>query len=293
MEITINCAIVYCILSSPCDLGTYQGSTRNRRLHSVGSGEPRLTPQELGALFVDFYSFMATLNFNKSDLKIPPPTGWPEITLESCGHVKSDYAVEVIRHLPYFENKGTTQFHYRSKVLDLRAWTPEDFKSHHETHDGYEFWSSEDEQDPSDVVCIAEGYGTAGRVLWLLVKDGEIIEHLNKVDLMSAVTVEDFFSNLGKEYENLKLIPGEGRITIEAENVPKRKRRITEDEVNSQTEEWGTELDIQYVRQIYRDHGWPHSFNFEAASRAINTWLEPLDSGKEGSRGLGWEIAEW
>lgn len=73
------------------------------------------------------------------------------------------------------------------------------------------------------MVCIAEGYGTAGRVLWLLVKDCEITEHLAKVDMMSEVTVEDFFSNLKEQYENLKLIPGKSRITIEAENIPECK----------------------------------------------------------------------
>ncbi|GKU11787.1 hypothetical protein FLAG1_12144 [Fusarium langsethiae] len=256
---------------------------------SEGSDEPRLTPQELGVLFVDFYSFMATLNFDKSELKIPPPTGWSEVTLESCGHMKSDYTVEVMRYLPYFDNKSTSQIHYRSKLFDLTVWTPGDFKKHSEIHQAMEFWSSEDEQDPSDVVCIAEGYGTGGRGLWLLVKDCEIIEELSEVDVMSAVPVEDFFSNLREQYENLKLIPGERRITIEAENVPERKQRITEDEVNGQTEEWGTDLDIQYVRQIYRDYGWPHSFDMEAASRVVDTWLEPSGSDvEEGPRGYSW-----
>ncbi|RGP66169.1 hypothetical protein FSPOR_6789 [Fusarium sporotrichioides] len=267
----------------PSDDGSYDSDA------SEGSDEPRLTPQELGGLFVDFYSFMATLNFDKSELKIPPPTGWPEITAESCGHTKSHYTVEVMRYLPYFNNKSTSQIHHRSKLFDLTAWKPGDFKKHSEIHEFKEFWSSEDEQDPSDVVCIAEGYGTFGRRLWLLVKDCEIIEELHKADMCGVVRVEDFFSNLREQYENLKLIPGERRITIEAENVPERKQRITEDEVNSQTEEWGTDLDIQYVRQIYRDYGWPHSFNMEAAFRAVDTWLEPSGSGVEGGpRGDTW-----
>jgi len=90
----------------------------------------------------------------------------------------------------------------------------------------------------------------------------------------------------------LKLIPGGSRITIEAEKVPERegKERITLDEVNSQTQKWRTDLDVQYVRQIYRDHGWPQSFNQAAASRAIDNWLEPAGADwMEGSRGFGWE----
>ncbi|CAJ0553233.1 Ff.00g117450.m01.CDS01 [Fusarium sp. VM40] len=267
----------------PSDDGSHDSDS------SEGYDEPRLTPQELGALFIDFYSFMTTLNYDKSDLKIPPPTGWPEITSESCGYFKSDYTIEVMRHLPYLNNKSTAQIHYRSKLLELTVWTAIDFKKHSETHEAMEFWSSEDEQDPSDVICFAEGYGSYGRGLWLLVKDCEIIEELSEADVLSAVPVEEFFANLKEQYETLKLIPGERRIMIEAENVPDRKERITEDEVNSQTQEWGTDLDIQYVRQIYRDHGWPHSFNLETASRAIGNWLEPSGAAVGGGpRGESW-----
>lgn len=59
--------------------------------------------------------------------------------------------------------------------------------------------------------------------------------------------------------------------------------------MNSQTGKWGIDLDIQYVRQIHRDYGWPHSFNLEAASREVDTWLESSDSDVErGPRGGGW-----
>jgi len=121
----------------PSDDGSYDSDD------SEGSNEPRLSPQEIGSLFLDFYSFMTTLNYHKSDLKIPPPTGWPEITSESCGHLKSDLAVEVMRHLPYFK-PTTSQIHYRSKVLDYTIWTPNDFKNRSETYEFMEFWSSED-----------------------------------------------------------------------------------------------------------------------------------------------------
>jgi hypothetical protein len=196
-----------------------------------------------------------------------------------------------MRYLPYFK-PTTSQIHYRSKVLDLTLWTADDFKKHSEIYDSMEFWSLEDEQDPSDVICIAEDYGTSGCNLWLLVKDCEIIEEQSKAGEASAIPVKDYFSNLEEQYETLTLIPGGSRVTIEMENVPEHegKGRITLDEVNSQTQEWRTDLDIQYVRQIYRDHGWPSSFSRKAASRAIDNWLEP--SGEDwtrGSRGYGWE----
>ncbi|KAK6700787.1 hypothetical protein SNK04_010725 [Fusarium graminearum] len=254
------------------------------------SGEPRLTPQELGALFVDFYSFMATLNYDKSELKIPPPTGWPGITTESCGGTKSDYAVEVLRHLPYFNSKGKSHIHYKSKLWDLTTWTADDFEKHREIYDFVEFWSSESEQDPGDVICIAEGYESYGRGLWLLVNDCEIIEDMLKADTLSSVPVEEFFAKLKDQYERLQLIPGEDKVSIEAENVPERHERISEEEVNSQSVEWRTDLDVQYIRQVYRDYGWPHSFDSKAASKAINDWLEPGGVGTgEGPRGFAWE----
>ncbi|KAK2677783.1 hypothetical protein RAB80_006523 [Fusarium oxysporum f. sp. vasinfectum] len=219
------------------DDGSYEGSDV-----SDEHQEPRLTPDELGALFIDFYTFLTTLKYDKSHLKIPPPTGWPELTPESCAYFKSDYAIEVIRHL-------------------LRQHL--------------------------DVVCIAVGHESFSRELWLNVKDCDIFEDFHAGDMLNAVSVEVFFENMKEQYKTLKLIPGRRRITIEAEKVPEHDGRITEKEVTGQTEEWGTDLNIQYARQIYRDHGWPGSFDLETASEAIDKWLEPLRGGLGGGpRGL-------
>ncbi|KAG8670661.1 hypothetical protein FPOAC2_07488 [Fusarium poae] len=257
---------------------------------SDGTTEPRYTPKELQAIFVDFYSFMTTLTYDKSHLKIPPPIGWPQITPESCGHYKSDYAIEVIRHLPYFDSNCKSYIHYKSKLVDLTGFSLQDFERHKGRYKNWEFWSSEGElRDNGDVVCIAVGYESFGRELWLNVIDCEIFEDFHAGDMLDAVPVETFFANLREKYETLKLIPGKGRITIEAEDVPEHVGRITEEEVNNQKEEWGTDLDIQYVRQVYRDHNWPRSFDLEAASLAIDNWLDP--SGESlgcGPRGYGW-----
>ncbi|KAF5568543.1 hypothetical protein FNAPI_88 [Fusarium napiforme] len=253
--------------------------------------EPCLTPDELGAFFVDFYLFLTSLHYDKSHLKIPPPTGWSQITPERCGHFKSDYAIEVIRHLPYFNSACIEYVHYKSKLLDLTAFTLKDFEKHKNYHQDWEFWSSERGQlDPSDVVCIAVGHESFSRELWLNVKDCEIFEDFHAGDMLDAVPVEDFFDDLKERCQSLKLIPGKRRITSEAGKVPERDGRITEEEVTDQTGEWGTDLDIQYVRQIYRDHGWPGSFELQAASEAVHEWLEPLGGGSGGGpRGLAWQ----
>ncbi|KAL4721846.1 hypothetical protein ACLX1H_011340 [Fusarium chlamydosporum] len=210
---------------------------------SEGPNEPRMTPQEIGVLFIDFYT------------------------------------------------KGPYHIHYKSKLWDLTTWTPEKFKQHREDNDWLELWSSEDEQDHSDVICIAQGYESYGRDLWLLVKDGEIVEYMVRADTLSSVTVEEYFAKMKEQYETLQLIPGKGRVTIEAEHVPEREERISVEEVNGQTEEWHTDLDVQYLRQIYRDHGWPHSFDSKAAFKAVDDWLERegLENGEDGPRGYAWE----
>ncbi|CZR38283.1 uncharacterized protein FPRO_06526 [Fusarium proliferatum ET1] len=87
---------------------------------------PRLTPDELRALFIGFCTFLTTLHYDKSYLKIPPPTGWPELTPESCAHFKSDYAIQAIRHLPYFDSTYIEYVHYKSKLFDLTVFTLDD-----------------------------------------------------------------------------------------------------------------------------------------------------------------------
>ncbi|KAF5606322.1 uncharacterized protein FSUBG_6155 [Fusarium subglutinans] len=271
----------------PSDNGSYEGSDDG----SEGPTNPRYTPEELGALFVDFYSFLTTLHYDQSDLKIPPPSGWPQITPESCGHYKSDYAIQVLRHLPYFDSTCTAYIHFKSKLLDLTAFTLEDFEKHKDYHQGREFWSSEGElMDDSNVVCIAVGHESFSRELWLNVMDCEIFEDFHAGDMLNAVPIETFFDNLKEQYETLKLIPGRNRITIEAEKVPEHDGRITEEAVKTQAEEWGTDLDIQYIRQVYRDYGWPESFRFQEASNVIDDWLTPLGEGARGGpRELAWQ----
>ncbi|KAL5602370.1 hypothetical protein FOBRF1_009903 [Fusarium oxysporum] len=253
------------------DDGSYEGSDV-----SDEPQEPRLTPDELGALFIDIYTFLTTLHYDKSHLKIPPPTGWPELTPESCAYFKSDYTIEVIRHLPYFDSTCIEYVHYKCKILDHTAFTQKDFEKHRNYHQDWEFWSSEGElMDPSNVVCIAVGHESFSRELWLNVKDCEIFEDFHAGDMLNAVPVEVFFENMKEQYKILKLIPGRRRITIEAEKVPERDGRIMEKEVTGQREEWGTDLDIQYVRQIYRDHGWPGSSTWRQHLRPSTSGWNP------------------
>lgn len=58
---------------------------------------------EVIASVTEFYNFLTThLHFDSSDLKIPPPTGWPKITQARLAFLgKSDKAIVLLQHLPY------------------------------------------------------------------------------------------------------------------------------------------------------------------------------------------------
>lgn len=148
-------------------------------------------------------------------------------------------------HRLYFK-PTTSRIVCRFRILDFTIWTRTDFKNHTETYQIMEFWSLEDQDLPSDVICIDEGYGAHDRNLWPLDRDCEMTEQLSKAGESSAIPVEDFLSNLKEQYETLRLNPVGSRITIEGEKVPERegKERITLNEVNRQTQEWRTDQDV-------------------------------------------------
>jgi hypothetical protein len=58
---------------------------------------------EVIASVTEFYDFLTThLHFYPSELKTPPPTGWPQITPPRVDRQrKSDTAVDLFHHLPY------------------------------------------------------------------------------------------------------------------------------------------------------------------------------------------------
>lgn len=58
---------------------------------------------EVVASVTEFYQLLTTqLHFYPSELKTPPPAGWPQITPPSTDRQrKSDTAIDLLRHLPY------------------------------------------------------------------------------------------------------------------------------------------------------------------------------------------------
>lgn len=242
------------------------------------SRDPPYTPQALADIFLDFYRFLATLHFNPADLKIAPPEGWPGISREIYPNWKSDYALEVIRRLPYFRSKAAV--HYKCRLIDYTSFNPKELPQLDELLEDKEFWDDEGIVDPAHVICIASGFESFGRMLFLDVQSGMITEELIRADILPPQDIQDYFNELKDTYRSLKIIPCVGRITIKANRVPERNHSldvITQDQVCAQEEEWGTELDIHYVRQLYRQYGWPDDFRRDEARMVLDELMSRIE----------------
>jgi hypothetical protein len=65
--------------------------------------------------------------------------------------------------------------------------------------------------------------------------------------------------------------------SIEAWYAEERETPITEKELLAQTDDWETELDVQYLRQVYRACGWPSAFSKDEAFDEVETLMEKRD----------------
>ncbi|KJZ69878.1 hypothetical protein HIM_10733 [Hirsutella minnesotensis 3608] len=270
---------------TPEPSGNESGSESDDQYSSSSEG-PRYTPQELGAIFLDLYQFLATLHFDPAHLKVPPAGGWPHITPEFCADFKSDYVLDVIRHLPYFahhENQ-VAAFHYNSHLIDYSAWTEQDFAKGDEAAGQYDLYNDDgDVVKPENLLGFAMGRESFGRYMWLIGTEGCVIEEAVRAWDLQQGNVKDYFERLKQEYRELKLVPCLGKVTIEANHVPEAKEDlvITKDQVYAQPEPWGTHLDVQYLRQLYRQHGWPQAFQEEDARRAVGELFESMPEARE------------
>jgi hypothetical protein len=244
------------------------------------SNSPPYTPQEIAEIFLDFYTFLTTLHYDARDLKIPPAEGWPTLTPEFCaGFSRSDRAIEVMRRLPYFSATCRAHIKYKSRLIDYSTYTREQFEAGEDIFDlGTEFRNADgDEIDPAHIVRIARGYESYGTEIFLNTHDGEITECLIRADDRDPMDIRDYFDELRDEYKSLRLIPCPGRETICADEVDERDGEpITEDQVRSQDKEWGTDSDIQFIRQMYRQYGWPDAFHRDEAERAVNESMDAI-----------------
>jgi hypothetical protein len=241
-------------------------------------GIPVYTPQELAAIFLDFYEFLATLHYDRAKLKIAPPGGWPNLTVEHCAGFKSNLAIEVLRRLPYYtDTNRDVSVHYKSDLVDYTALGREYFSDKdrwEEYADAGSFDNEWHDIELCDVVFIAWGHESGGRDLMLDVRRGAIIEEEIRCDHVGVWDVRAYFDRMKDAYRTLKLIPWLGDDVVEAWDVDDPDGEISIQEVLAQDHHWLSDLDTQYGRQIYRQHGWPDAFRKDDLEKAITEVME-------------------
>lgn len=245
-----------------------------------GPREPRYAPQEYTGIFLDFYTFLTTLHYNAEYLKIPPPEGWT-FTSEFYSELgtnlgKSDLVLEVLRYLPYFDNKCQQHVHYKCSLIDFTTYPPDHLEDVLYRDEEFLWDLEEDDANIAEVICFATGGESGGRRLFLNVRDGSIIEDRVAYGTREPVEVKKFFDNLKEAYRNLKLIPCPGRTPEEGDQIEEADpgTQITQAQVLNQERNWGTKLDIQYIRQLYRQYGWPDNFQKDIVTTVINELMK-------------------
>jgi hypothetical protein len=248
--------------------------------------------EELAAIFTDFYKFLATLHYDPADLKLPPPQGWDTAMFSTAiVNSKSEEVVALMQRLPYFkENQKSTHVHYKSKLID---YTDVNGHGHAEMHDSFLedlcAWFNQGDESTyrrSDLLIISGGYESGGREFILDVLRGEIVEDIIRCDTCDPVDVKEFLEDLKNKSRSLELIPCPGRETQVTAAGPAKPVAISEEEVRAQTESWGTDLDLQFVRQVYRQYGWAHDFRRTEAVDHIEDFMA-----KDKERREEWETA--
>lgn len=247
---------------------------------SDSSEEPPYSGQELAAILIDFYKFLATLHYDPADLKMPPPEGWDTAVLPpAIVSSKSEDVVALVKIMPYFkENERSTHVHYKSKLIDYTDPEQHDLANSYDEVLQDTLDDSQDDDKPSDysrLLTIAGGYESGGTTLILDVFNGEITEDIVRMTTCGPEDASRFFGALKEKLRSLQLIPCPGR-EIGGLRVPELDRVIVEDEIRAQTEEWGTDLDWQFVRQVYRHYGWPDNFRSQEAFRFIDDFMAQI-----------------
>ncbi|CAG7562526.1 unnamed protein product [Fusarium equiseti] len=253
--------------------------------------------KQVAETLLNFYQFLTTLHYDAKYLKTPPPEGWPGLDPLLNHLARSDKVGEVMKHIPYFDNDCTSYIHFKSRFVDYPNLPEDCFEDVMDwrLNSDNRTWSTRRETfvDFYDFFPLALGRETWGRHIWLNVRDGEIMQEDNKVQDVEPVDLKEYLEGLKQAYINLNLIPCRGRLILEVtkdvSELPDGQR-ITEEEVIAQDEEWETELDIQYIRQLYRDFGWPNAFKRDEAFDAVDKLMDKIRDRRE-----EWELdyEEW
>ncbi|SDS74150.1 hypothetical protein [Actinoplanes derwentensis] len=231
------------------------------------------------AVVLDFLTFLTTLHRDRDHLYMPPPGGWPGYTPENCADFKSDLVVEVMRNLPFLGGEATRhdslgQIHYKCCLLDYTTFDREELTEQEDLWER-EDEESDDESAPDHVFILAAGYESGGRTVFIDALEGKAVEaEIRGGNENSIWDLKEYFEDLKNKYRNLEIVPiphAEMKvITIADLHRFESDETVSEEEVLMQSDRWwGSDLDIRYTRQLYREFGWPNDFQRDEAFREL------------------------
>ncbi|KAK1759116.1 hypothetical protein QBC47DRAFT_371084 [Echria macrotheca] len=247
--------------------GDDSSESENRFMYSV---------DQIVAIFTEFYQFLARLHYDPANLKFPPPEGWPQLAPDHVGSWKEDLALDVIRHLPYFSwGSPATQLDYKSHLVDYSTCGPEFFA---EPDWWEEYMDYNDSCNPRMCFIIAKGHESYGQQWVVDAEHGQIYVESLRCDRSGPYDLRVFLRGVMEKYRNLELISSPGRVTLDGSRVPERHGRVSEEEIMAEKAPFGeTDVSVQFVRQVYRDYGWPNSFQREECQKYINDLMTRLE----------------
>ncbi|KAG8626629.1 hypothetical protein KVT40_005574 [Elsinoe batatas] len=209
-----------------------------------------LSREEIVETIRDFYEYLVRLYIPKSALKLPPPGGWPNITAASTiDSGKSEFVVDLIRHLPYIEAEDDRDGNRHN--INFKCIVQD-----YSTRTAREHW-----------IVLAWGYESYGKYLLLNTATGMMRNLELRGDARSDYEFYEFWTCFKSEYKKLEIIPTPGF----EPGMSDGKDVTTMEPPSRQEHDFPTGLDEKWVRKIYIDHGWPTaSYDKAAALAAID-----------------------
>lgn len=224
------------------------------------------------APFYEYYAFHGRLHIPVSGIKHPPVGGWPNITVENCsGFGKSDFVVDVLRHLPYIveddrrtNNINIHNIDYKSNVLDYSMVSRETFGRVGRVKKDIKYGEIMHDHVTKHKVVITEGYESGGVVLLLDTSTGEIFEEIVRDGPGETLPVRDYFTLKMKQCKELRLVfvpledphPGDYD-KVEPPYDAAAMEEAGEPSLPDKYFFFDDDKDLEWVRHLYRKFGWP------------------------------------
>lgn len=242
----------------------------------------------------DFYEFLQELKFDDDTIVYPPPGGWPEITQEViAAYRKSDFAIQVLKHLPQLKSGDWSSVGYKSSAIDYRsmARAPQqsrdsDLRFLSRMEEEYAPTAAENDDNDSDdeffaerdrlqdIIHIFNGHESFGEAILLDTMDGIMYEDLIRAGPGCSMSLEDFCCMQENSFTALEEVFGPNDEPVKSYDKDKGEDGPDWDTIGQELEAAGEPKsnDGRYlwIGHLYTKHGWPgEDYDKEACKKAV------------------------